>query len=53
MKYINCDKCGKECPPFNQAEKKGWYLSKKLSVSGIPWDLFCPDCRKNNLNITN
>lgn len=41
---IHCDKCDRDAPPLEQARKEGWYLSTKLSVSGIPWDLICPEC---------
>lgn len=44
---LHCDKCERECPPLLEAQKQGWYLSSKLSVSGIPWDLICPECLKN------
>jgi hypothetical protein len=42
---LHCDNCEKECPPFEEAVKQGWYISSK-SVSGIPWDMLCPDCIK-------
>jgi len=33
---------------MDEAIEMGWYLSSKLSVSGIPWDMVCPECRWNH-----
>ena len=54
MKYITCDKCGREAPPRDELSRRGWYASTRLSISGIPWDLICPICignPDNNMNI--
>lgn len=44
---LHCDRCERECPPLNEASELGWFLSSKLSISGIPWELLCPDCFYN------
>jgi len=50
MNVLHCDECNREAPEsFEEARDSGWYLSSKLSVSGIPWDMLCPDCRHSHI----
>lgn len=51
MTYIHCDGCEKEAPYFDQLAQLGWYASHRKSVSGIPIDLFCPNCLREGRHI--
>lgn len=51
MSYVHCDGCEKEAPPFVQLSDLGWWASYEKSVSGIPMDLYCPDCLRAGRHI--
>lgn len=50
---IHCDKCGRVVGTnLEELRHNGTYMSLKLSISGIPWDVVCRKCLEKEPRIT-